>query len=97
MAITLYTNRDENLVDRLEKKGYKFNNEDIIDGALAPVKSRKKRSTRVRKEAELEKQLVHKVRRSKKVKPGYKKKFQEELNQLKREARRKHSKQSKKR
>ncbi|MFC3900841.1 DEAD/DEAH box helicase [Aliicoccus persicus] len=97
VAITLYTNRDENLVDRLEKKGYKFNNEDIIDGALAPVKSRKKRSTRVRKEAELEKQLVHKVRRSKKVKPGYKKKFQEELNQLKREARRKHSKQSKKR
>lgn len=97
VAITLYTHRDEPLVDKLEKKGYKFNHEDIVRGELVPVKSRTKRSGRVRKEAELEKQLVHKIRRNKKVKPGYKKKFQEELKQLKRDARKRYSKQSKKR
>ncbi len=96
-AITIYTPKETELVDRLEKKGYQFNHEDIIRGELKPIKSRTKRTKRVREEAELERQLAHKVKRSKKVKPGYKKKYQEELNQLKREARKKYSKQSKKR
>lgn len=97
VAITLYTNKEENLIDKLESKGYKFNHEDMIRGELVPVKSRTKRSSRVRQEAMLEKELVHKIRRKKKVKPGYKKKFQEELKQLKRDARKRYSKQSKKR
>lgn len=96
-AITIYTPKETELVDRLEKKGYQFNHEDIIHGELKPIKSRTKRTKRVREEAELERQLAHKVKRSKKVKPGYKKKYQEELNQLKREARKKYSKQSKRR
>lgn len=96
-AITIYTPKETELIDKLEKKGYQFNHEDIVRGELVPIKSRTKRTKRVRKEAELEKQLAYKVKRSKKVKPGYKKKYQEELNQLKREARKKYSKQSKKR
>ena len=97
VAITIYTPRETELIDQLEKKGYVFNHEDMIRGELKPIKSRTKRNTRIRKEAELERQLAHKIKRSKKVKPGYKKKYQEQMEQLKRQARKKYSKQSKKR
>ncbi|MCG7332806.1 DEAD/DEAH box helicase [Salinicoccus roseus] len=95
-AVTLYTPDEEYLVNALESKGYKFIHEDLKKGELVEIKSRTERAKRKRKDSHLENQLSHKVKKPKKVKPGYRKKMKHELNTLKQEERMKHSKSRKK-
>lgn len=96
VAITLYTPDEHHLVDTIESKGYHFNHEDITKGELVPIKERTKRKTRKKQDSHIGKDFTYKVRKPKKVKPGYKKKMASELTELKREAKRSHSKARKK-
>ena len=92
VAITIYTPEEHYLIDQLEKKGYQFEDEDVRQGELKPVKSRTSRVSRRKVEKDVAKNLNYKVRKPKKVKPGYKKKMSKELNELKQQERRKYSK-----
>ena len=92
VAITIYTPEEEGLIDQLEKKGYEFRHEDVRRGELQPIKSRTERSNRKKVQKDIGQDLKHKVRKPKKVKPGYKKKMSRELGELKQKARRQHAK-----
>ncbi|MFC3418092.1 DEAD/DEAH box helicase [Salinicoccus hispanicus] len=94
-AITLYTPDEEYLVNALESKGYKFAHEDIRKGELVEIKSRTQRAKRKHQEDNLESQLSHRVKKPKKVKPGYRRKMKYELDTLKKQERLKHSKSKK--
>lgn len=96
VAITLYTPEEEHLISLIENKGYTFNHEDFKRGEFVTIKSRTQRASRKKKEANLETQLSHRVKRPGKVKPGYKKKMKEEMDTLKRNERRKYSTKNKK-
>ncbi|MFD2829467.1 DEAD/DEAH box helicase [Corticicoccus populi] len=95
-ALTLYTPDEHHLVDSLESKGYSFSHEDIRRGELSPIKERTKRAVRKNQDSNIEKDLAYKVRKPKKVRPGYKKKMASQLSELKRDAKRTHSKARKK-
>ncbi|WP_020008438.1 DEAD/DEAH box helicase [Salinicoccus albus] len=95
-AITLYTPDEEHQVNLIEKKGYHLKHEDLKGGELAPIKPRNKRAARQKRNTETEKNIETRVKKPKKVKPGYKKKRKEELETLKRQERRKYAKRNKK-
>lgn len=95
-AITLYTPDEEHLINLIENKGYAFNHEDFKHGEFIKIKSRTQRASRKKKETGLESKLSHRVKRTGKVKPGYKKKMKAEMDTLKREERRKYSMKNKK-
>ncbi|GAB3071545.1 DEAD/DEAH box helicase [Salinicoccus sesuvii] len=95
-AITLYTPDEEYLVNALEGKGYHFSHEDLRKGELVEIKSRTQRAKRKRQEDNLENQLSHRVKKPKKVKPGYRRKMKYELDTLKKQERMKHAKSKKK-
>lgn len=92
VAITIYTPEEHYLIDQLEKKGYQFEDEDVRQGELKPVKSRTSRVSRRKVEKDVAQNLNYKVRKPKKVKPGYKKKMSKQLDDLKQQERRKYSK-----
>ncbi|EKU49897.1 DEAD/DEAH box helicase [Staphylococcus massiliensis] len=94
IAITLYTPDEEDKIALVEDKGYKFENVDIKNGELKPIKAHNTRKVRKKQDDHLEQQLKNKLKRNnkKRVKPGYKKKFKFELEELKRKERRKYSK-----
>jgi len=83
-AITLYTPEEEDLINQIEKKGFTFIHADTKSGELKEIKDRTQRSGRKKQEDNIEQKLKHKVKSKKKVKPGYKRKFRYELDQLKR-------------
>ncbi|ERS93900.1 DEAD/DEAH box helicase [Staphylococcus simulans] len=93
-AFTLYTPDEEYLIAEIEKKGYKFQDVDIKNGELKEIKAHNTRQTRKNKDDHLTTQVKQQVKRGnkKKVKPGYKKKFKRELENLKRQERKKYSK-----
>ena len=92
VAITIYTPEEHYLIDQLEKKGYQFEDEDVRQGELKPIKSRTSRVSRKKIEKDVAQNLNYKVRKPKKVKPGYKKKMSKQLDDLKQQERRKYSK-----
>lgn len=91
VAITLYEPNETDLIDQIESKGYKFSHEDLIRGELRQIKDRKKRSERRKKEVKLDEDLSYKVRKPKKIKPGYKKKMKQDLEKLKRDKRKQYA------
>ena len=95
VAITLYSPDEEHNISLIEDKGYHFDNVDIKNGELKPIKAHNTRHKRERKDDHLTNQVKHKVRsKSKnKVKPGYKKKFKQEVERMKRQERKQYSKQ----
>lgn len=95
VAITLYSPDEQNLVDLLEQRGYQFSHEDIKKGELTPVKPRTRRSNRKHKESHITDDVRYKVRKPKKVKPGYKKKMAAEMDQLTKDAKRQHARRQK--
>ncbi|NWK85641.1 DEAD/DEAH box helicase [Staphylococcus sp. GSSP0090] len=94
VAITLYSPDEEHNIALIEQRGYKFENVDIKDDELKPIKAHNMRQTRKNKDDHLTNQLKYKVKTNKKkVKPGYKKKFKRDLDDLKRKERKQFSKQ----
>ncbi|SCS23787.1 DEAD/DEAH box helicase [Staphylococcus caeli] len=94
VAITLYSPDEEHNIALIEQRGYKFENVDIKDDELKPIKAHNMRQSRKNKDDHLTNQLKYKVKTNKKkVKPGYKKKFKRDLDDLKRKERKQFSKQ----
>lgn len=87
ICYALYKKEDENVIRQLQVKGIGFKHRDIKNGEwreLTPIFERKRK-----KDDPLEKEISKMVNsKKKKVKPGYKKKRKEEVDKLKRKAKR---------
>lgn len=94
VAITLYSPDEEHNISLIENKGYHFENVDVKNGELSPIKAHNARRQRERKDDHLTNEVKHKVRSKtkNKVKPGYKKKFKQEVDRMKRQERKQYSK-----
>ena len=89
VAITLYDSAEEELLQELEARGIEFNYKEVKNGELVAVNARNARQKREKKENEIDKIAKSKVRKPKKVTPGYKKNMKAQMEQVKRQERRK--------
>ncbi|MDE3839632.1 DEAD/DEAH box helicase [Bacillus methanolicus] len=87
-ALTVYDPSDEDALNRLEKMGITFKNVDIQRGEFVEIGDRNKRKNRQKQENEAEFKAKLLVRKPKKVKPGYKKKMMEEIENIKKRQKR---------
>lgn len=93
-CLTLYSNKDEEKLQQLEKRGIKFKHVDIKKDEFVEIKDRNKRQNREKVVADhnLTEKLKSRVKSSQKVKPGYKKKHKYKMDKLKQKERRKFAK-----
>ncbi|MGL4338260.1 MAG: DEAD/DEAH box helicase, partial [Turicibacter sp.] len=91
IAITLYDTKEENLLVELEQRGIEFKYKEIKDGEFVTVNARNARQKRDKALGmdELDKLAIAKVRKPKKVSPGYKKKMKTQMERVKQKERRK--------
>lgn len=92
IALTIYDLSDENALIQLEKRGIQFKNVDIKNNELIELEDRNKRKTRKKQEDDIDKLAKSIVQKPQKVKPGYKKKMQQEMAQIKKRRKRLDSK-----
>jgi len=88
IALTVYESSDEDALNRLEKMGISFKNVDLSNGELIEISERNKRKKRQKKENEVDVKAKSMVKKPQKVKPGYKKKMQADIDKLKKRAHR---------
>jgi ATP-dependent RNA helicase CshB len=88
VALTIYELSDEDALNRLEKMGIQFQYVDLKKDGFVEADERNKRKTRVRKEDDAERIAKSMVKKPQKVKPGYKKKMQWEMDKIKKRKRR---------
>ncbi|WP_108670776.1 DEAD/DEAH box helicase [Peribacillus acanthi] len=88
IAATIYEQTDEDALNRLEKMGIEFKNLDLQNGEWIETDDRNKRKNRKKQTNEIEKKAKSMVQKSTKVKPGYKKKHQREVEEMKKKQRR---------
>lgn len=88
IALTIYTPSDEDSLNRLESLGIQFVNVDIKDREIIEIGDRNRRKKRQRQADEIDMMAKSIVKKPKKVKPGYKKKMQAEVDQIKKRQRR---------
>jgi ATP-dependent RNA helicase CshB len=89
VAISLYEFNDNTYLDKLEGKGVRCEYKAIRNGALVDGSIRKSREKRIRPENELDYEAKRKVKKPKKIKPGYKKKYQAAVDKEKKKLARK--------
>jgi ATP-dependent RNA helicase CshB len=89
LAISLYAVSDDNYIDFLESKGIHISYKEIKNSELVERRERKERSKREHVTAGFDKNTVNVKKKNKKVKPGYKKKYHQELQKEKKRAIRK--------
>lgn len=82
IALTVYEQSDEDALNRLEKLGVVFKNVDIVKGQMVEIGDRNRRKKRQKQTNPDEQQKVY-ISKPKKVKPGYKKKMNFELEKIK--------------
>ncbi len=87
IALTIYDLSDEDALNRLEKMGIQFKNVDLRNKEFVELDDRNRRKTRVKQENEVDKLAKSLVRKPNKVKPGYKKKMQWEMDKIKKRQR----------
>jgi ATP-dependent RNA helicase CshB len=87
IALTIYESSDEDALNKLEKMGIQFKHVDLKKEGFVEIDERNKRKTRVRKEDEAAKTAKTLVKKPQKVKPGYKKKMQWEMDKIKKRQR----------
>jgi len=87
IALTIYENSDEDALNRLEKMGIQFKQVDLKNGEITEIDDRNKRKSRVRKEDEADRTAKSMIKKPQKVKPGYKKKMQWEMDKIKKRQR----------
>ncbi|MDR6122338.1 ATP-dependent RNA helicase CshB [Bacillus sp. SLBN-46] len=87
IALTIYESSDEDALNKLEKMGIQFKHVDLKKDGFVEIDERNKRKTRVRKEDEAAKTAKTLVKKPQKVKPGYKKKMQWEMDKIKKRQR----------
>lgn len=88
IALTIYETSDEDALNRLEKMGIHFLYQDINKGEWIQLEDRNKRSKRKKTQDEIEEKARNLVKKPKKVKPGYKKKINRQVEQIKKRERR---------
>jgi ATP-dependent RNA helicase CshB len=86
ISATIYEPSDEQALAKLQSRGIQFQYKDLKNGELTSIDDRIKR--KARKPAPIQKQGKF-IAKPKKVKPGYKKKFQAELDKQEQRRRRK--------
>jgi len=89
IVVSLYKEEDTKLISKLEEKGIEFIFTDIRNGEWVEANAWNKRRTREKTDVSLDQQAWKQVRKSKKVKPGHKKKMQYEQQSIKRQLSRK--------
>ncbi|GEK35356.1 DEAD/DEAH box helicase [Kurthia sibirica] len=94
LAITIFEPSEEDAIARIEKMDIKFEAKDLKNGELVDMKARNTRLKREgnKKEDEIDRIAKSKVRKPKKVKPGYKRNMRWEMDAIKKKERRKRSK-----
>lgn len=88
ICASIYTPSDEDILNRLEKRGIRFLHRDIQKDAIIEIPDRNRRKNREKMADETELKAKALVRKPKKVKPGYKKKIRQEIEKLKRREKR---------
>ncbi|MEH7388089.1 DEAD/DEAH box helicase [Bacillus sp. JJ1521] len=88
IAATIYDPSDEDAIVKLEKMGITFVNMDLEKDELVHIGERNKRKARKKQVDEIDKLAQSKVKKPKKVKPGYKKKMNREMEDFKKRQRR---------
>ncbi len=88
IALTIYETSDEDALNRLEKMGIAFKNMDLQKGELIEIGDRNKRQKRKRQSDDTDIKARALVKKPGKVKPGYKKKMQADIEKIKKRARR---------
>jgi ATP-dependent RNA helicase CshB len=91
LAVTIYEPSDEDALNRLEKLGITFSNVDIRNDEWVEIGPREKRKARKKEQTEIDKKAKSFIQKPKKVKPGYKKKLQEQTSKYKKTLQRKDS------
>lgn len=82
-AISLYTEADIPLIQKLEERGLNFIYTDIKDGSFVEANPWNKRKLRQVKTTDLDAEAWKHVPKAKKVKPGYKKKMKQQQEKIK--------------
>lgn len=88
IATTIYEPSDDDALVKLEKMGIEFVNMDFVKGEWIELEDRNRRHKRKRQADEVDKVAKSIVQKPKKVKPGYKKKMTQEMEQFKKRQRR---------
>ncbi|MEH7236045.1 DEAD/DEAH box helicase [Bacillus sp. JJ1562] len=88
IAATIYELSDEDAIVRLEKMGISFVNMDLEKGEWVQIGERNKRKARKKQVDEIDELAKSKVKKPTKVKPGYKKKMNREMEDFKKRQRR---------
>ncbi|MEK5441810.1 DEAD/DEAH box helicase [Fredinandcohnia sp. FSL W7-1320] len=88
IAATIYEPGDEDAIIRLEKMGVTFINRDLENGEWVNIGERNKRKARKKQVDEIDKLAQSQVKKPKKVKPGYKKKMNQEMEKIKKRQKR---------
>ena len=90
VAITLFDTNEEEALSQLEARGITFSYKEFdASGELVDSNHRNRRVSRVKKENEIDKIAKAKVRKPKKVSPGYKKKMKAQMDKVRRQEKRK--------
>lgn len=82
-AISIYQMEDVMLIKKLEEKGLTFTYMDIQNGEWREAKPWNHRSLRTSQKSEVDREAWKRVKKAKKVKPGYKKKMKQEKEAIK--------------
>lgn len=90
-AITIFEPSEEDALARIEKMNISFEMKDIKNDELVDMKERHSRQKRdgAKKEDEIDRIAKSRVRKPKKVKPGYKRNMRWEMDKIKKKERRK--------
>ncbi|PKG21934.1 DEAD/DEAH box helicase [Niallia nealsonii] len=88
IALTVYETSDEDALNQLEKLGVEFKNMDLKNGEWVAIDDRNRRKKRTRQADEIDAKAKSLVQKPKKVKPGYKKKMNREVESIKKRERR---------
>lgn len=84
-AISLYDEGDLGLINKLEQKGLAFSYVDVKNGEWQEAKSWNERKLRTKTTTNIEQEAWKQVRKTKKVKPGYKKKMKQQQETIKKQ------------
>ena len=83
IALTIYEDRDEDALNKLENMGIEFKHCDLQDHEWVDLGDRNKRKKRKRQVNQIDLKAKSMIKKPKKVKPGYKKKLQQETESFK--------------
>ncbi|MFZ3578627.1 DEAD/DEAH box helicase [Virgibacillus sp. DJP39] len=82
-AISLYNEDDTKIISKLEQKGLKFTFFDVKNDEWVEMKSWNERNLRVKTDGNVDQEAWQRVKKTKKVKPGYKKKMKYQQETIK--------------